>query len=29
MGVLKDGTPLLNQRGLARLCGIENAHIGL
>src|SRR4051812_28045359 len=28
MGVLKDGTPFLNQRGLARLCGIENAHIG-
>lgn len=28
MGVLSDGTPFLNQRGLARLCGIENAHIG-
>src|ERR1700749_681086 len=28
MGVLRDGTPFLNQRGLARLCGIENAHIG-
>jgi hypothetical protein len=28
MGVLKDGTPFLNQRGLARLCGVENAHIG-
>ena len=28
MGVLKDGTPYLNQRGLARLCGVENAHIG-
>jgi hypothetical protein len=28
MGVLKDGTPFLNQRGLARLAGIENAHIG-
>jgi len=27
MGVLKDGTPFLNQRGLARLCGVENAHI--
>ncbi len=25
MGVLKDGTPFLNQRGLARLCGVENA----
>ena len=28
MGVLTDGTPFLNQRGLARLCGVENAHIG-
>lgn len=28
MGVLKDGTPFLHQRGLARLCGVENAHIG-
>ncbi|MER9741782.1 hypothetical protein [Mesorhizobium sp. M0187] len=28
MGVLSDGTPFLNQRGLARLCGVENAHIG-
>jgi hypothetical protein len=28
MGVLKNGTPFLNQRGLARLCGVENAHIG-
>lgn len=28
MGVLKDGTPFLNQRGLARLAGVENAHIG-
>lgn len=28
MGVLRDGTPFLNQRGLARLCGVENAHIG-
>jgi hypothetical protein len=28
MGVLKDGTPFLNQRGVARLCGVENAHIG-
>lgn len=28
MGVLADGTPYLNQRGLASLCGIENAHIG-
>ena len=28
MGVLSDGTPYLNQRGLAKLCGVENAHIG-
>lgn len=28
MGVLNDGTPFLNQRGLARLAGVENAHIG-
>lgn len=28
MGVLSDGTPFLNQRGLARMCGVENAHIG-
>lgn len=28
MGVLSDGTPYLNQRGLAALCGVENAHIG-
>jgi len=28
MGVLDDGTPYLNQRGLAALCGVENAHIG-
>jgi hypothetical protein len=28
MGVLSDGTPFLTQRGLARLCGIQNAHIG-
>ena len=28
MGVLSDGTPYLNQRGLAVLCGVENAHIG-
>src|SRR5262249_36255079 len=28
MGVLNDGTPFLNQRGLARLCGVQNAHIG-
>jgi len=28
MGVLSDGTPYLNQRGLAMLCGVENAHIG-
>ncbi|WP_170333106.1 hypothetical protein [Ruegeria arenilitoris] len=29
MGVLKDGTPFLNQRGLARLCGVQNKYIGL
>lgn len=28
MGVMKNGTPYLNQRGLAVLCGVENAHIG-
>jgi hypothetical protein len=28
MGVLSDGTPFLTQRGLAILCGVENAHIG-
>ncbi len=28
MGVLTDGTPFLNQRGLARMCGVQNAHIG-
>lgn len=28
MGVLSDGTPFLTQRGLARLCGVENAHVG-
>lgn len=28
MGVLSDGTPYLNQRGLAMLCGVMNAHIG-
>jgi hypothetical protein len=28
MGVLSDGTPYLNQRGLAALCGVQNAHIG-
>ena len=28
MGVLSDGTPYLNQRGLAKLCGVQNAHIG-
>lgn len=28
MGVLTDGTPFLSQRGLARLCGVQNAHIG-
>ena len=29
MGVLSDGTPFLNQRGLSRLCGVENRYIGL
>jgi hypothetical protein len=29
MGILSDGTPFLNQRGLARLCGVRNAHIGI
>ncbi|MEL7452442.1 MAG: hypothetical protein AAGJ50_03605 [Pseudomonadota bacterium] len=29
MGVLSDGTPYLNQRGLAALCGVQNAHIGM
>lgn len=28
MGVLNDGTPFLHQRGLAALCGVQNAHIG-
>ncbi|MDY0009108.1 MAG: hypothetical protein RBS08_05335 [Bdellovibrionales bacterium] len=28
MGILEDGTPYLTQRGLAHLCGVENAHIG-
>jgi len=28
MGVLGDGTPYLNQRGLAALYGVQNAHIG-
>ena len=28
MGVLSDGTPFLNQRGLATMCGVQNAHIG-
>ncbi|MBX3509136.1 hypothetical protein [Parvibaculum sp.] len=28
MGVLSDGTPYINQRGLAALCGVQNAHIG-
>jgi hypothetical protein len=28
MGILSDGTPFLTQRGLAGLCGVENAHIG-
>jgi hypothetical protein len=26
--VLSDGTPYLNQRGLAALCDVQNAHIG-
>lgn len=29
MGVLSDGTPFLSQRGLARLCGVENRYIGI
>ena len=29
MGVLSDGTPFLNQRGIARLCGLRNKYIGL
>ena len=29
MGILSDGTPFLTQRGLANLCGVENAHIGI
>lgn len=29
MGVLRDGTSFLTQRGLARLCGVENRYIGL
>lgn len=28
MGVLSDGTPYLSQRGLAVMCGVQNAHIG-
>jgi hypothetical protein len=28
MGVLSDGTPFLNQRGLALLCGVQNKYIG-
>ena len=28
MGVLSDGTPFLNQRGLAFVCGVKNTHIG-
>lgn len=27
MGVLSDGTSYLNQRGLAALCGLMNAHM--
>lgn len=29
MGVLRDGTPFLNQRGIALLCGLRNKYIGL
>ena len=29
MGVMSDGTPFLNQRGLSRLSGVENRYIGL
>jgi hypothetical protein len=28
MGVLSDGTPFLNQRGLGLLCGVKNKYIG-
>lgn len=28
MGRLSDGTPFVTQRGLAALCGVQNAHIG-
>jgi hypothetical protein len=28
MGVLSDGTPYLNARGLARLCGVHHSRIG-
>ena len=28
MGVLSNGMPYLNQRGLAAFCGVQNAHIG-
>jgi hypothetical protein len=28
VGVLSDSTPFLTQRGLARLCGVQNTHIG-
>lgn len=28
MGVLSDGEPFVTQRGLAALCGVQNAHIG-
>jgi hypothetical protein len=27
MGVLNDGTPFLTLRGLARMCGVDNAAI--
>jgi hypothetical protein len=29
MGVLSDGTPYLNQRGLAALCGVQKASTAL
>ena len=29
MGVLSDGTPYLNQRGLAALCGTTHQQIGI
>lgn len=29
MGVLSDGTPFLNQRGIGDLCGVRNKYIGI